>query len=450
MEKEIAYEQETSLKMIYELDDDMSMGKSIVYGLQHLIYFIAGAAVMPVIVGGYLGLNSAEVASLLQRTFFFCGVLSMLQLQFGHRYPITDGPAGLWIGMLIIMAGSAISAGKSLAMLRAELELGMMIAGSLIIILAVSGAISKIARLFTPIINGIVIVMMVLQISPTIIKGMTGVNETNPTIDPVNLFVFVTTALVILLLNQFTTGFLRSISTLVGVCVGWILAFLVGNAPQINHWEGQFITIPQIFAWGKPSFDPGIVFTCILASLALFSMVVASITGMGEVVGEKVTPQKLKKSTVIYGTSAVVAGLFPTVGYMPYVSSTGVIAMTRVASRKPFFFGCLFVMALGFFAPVGAFFSSMPPAVGYAATLVIFSLIFGQGLKEFQRIPLGNRENYIIGISILIGVGVMFLPNTAFSNMPQLMRYILSNGLVDGVLVALFLENVLLRKKREE
>lgn len=168
MEKEIAYRQETSLEMLYELDEDMSMGKSIVYGIQHLIYFVAGAAVMPVIVGGYLGLNSLEIASLVQRTFFFCGVLSILQLQFGHRYPITDGPAGLWSGMLIIMAGSAISVGKSLAMLRAELELGMVIAGMLIMLLAISGAISKIAKLFTPIINGIVIVLMVLQISPTI------------------------------------------------------------------------------------------------------------------------------------------------------------------------------------------------------------------------------------------------------------------------------------------
>ncbi len=450
MEKEIAYRQETSLEMLYELDEDMSMGKSIVYGIQHLIYFVAGAAVMPVIVGGYLGLNSLEIASLVQRTFFFCGVLSILQLQFGHRYPITDGPAGLWSGMLIIMAGSAISVGKSLAMLRAELELGMVIAGMLIMLLAISGAISKIAKLFTPIINGIVIVLMVLQISPTIIKGMTGVNETNPTIDPVNLFVFVTTALVILLLNQFTTGFLRSISTLVGVCVGWTLAFFVGNAPQINHWEGHLITLPEIFAWGKPSFDLGIVLTCILGSMALFSMVVTSVTGMGELVGEKATPQKIKNSTIIYGSSAVVAGVFPAIGYMPYVSSTGVIAMTRVASRKPFLFGCLFVMALGLFAPVGAFFSSMPPAVGYAATLVIFSLIFGQGLKEFQRIQLGNRENFVIGISIMIGVGVMFLPNTAFLDMPQLLRYILSNGLVDGVLVAIFLEHVLLRKKREE
>ena len=69
MEKEIAYRQETSLEMLYELDEDMSMGKSIVYGIQHLIYFVAGAAVVPVIVGGYLGLNSLEIASLVQGPF---------------------------------------------------------------------------------------------------------------------------------------------------------------------------------------------------------------------------------------------------------------------------------------------------------------------------------------------------------------------------------------------
>ena len=146
--------------------------------------------------------------------------------------------------------------------------------------------------------------------------------------------------------------------------------------------------------------------------MALFSMVVTSVTGMGELVGEK-RLLKIKNSTIIYGSSAVVAGVFPAIGYMPYVSSTGVIAMTRVASRKPFLFGCLFVMALGLLRRLGHFLFHASGS-GVCCDAGDIFIDFWSGTQRISAHSTGNRENFVIGISIMIGVGVMFLPNTAF------------------------------------
>ena len=72
---------------------------------------------------------------------------------------------------------------------------------------------------------------------------------------------------------------------------------------------------------------------------------------------------------------------FPAIGYMPYVSSTGVIAMTRVASTLLIWlFVCNGIRA---FAPVGAF--SLPCLRhGVCCTLVIFSLILVRDSKNFS------------------------------------------------------------------
>lgn len=43
--------------MRYNLGDSMPIGECFMYGIQHLIYFLAGAAIMPVIVAAYLGLG---------------------------------------------------------------------------------------------------------------------------------------------------------------------------------------------------------------------------------------------------------------------------------------------------------------------------------------------------------------------------------------------------------
>src|SRR5659263_293364 len=82
--------------MHYGLDDRPSGAKLWVYTIQFLAFSVANSAVIPVLVGSALGLQGSEIASLVQRTFFFCAVGSFLQVLFGHRYPIFEGPAGIW------------------------------------------------------------------------------------------------------------------------------------------------------------------------------------------------------------------------------------------------------------------------------------------------------------------------------------------------------------------
>ena len=103
--------------MLYDLEDKVPAGQSVIYGVQYLVYFLAGSAIMPVIIGAYLGLDQAEIAQMLQRTFLLSGGVSILQAILGHRYPIIDGPAGLWMGLLIILAETCTSFGQDLAVL---------------------------------------------------------------------------------------------------------------------------------------------------------------------------------------------------------------------------------------------------------------------------------------------------------------------------------------------
>ena len=133
--------------MLYGLDDRVPAGKCSIYGIQYLIYFLAGSAIMPTIIGVYLGLDQAEIAQMLQRTFLLSGGISILQALLGHRFPIIDGPAGLWMGLLIILAGAATAFGKDLATLRTDLELGMICAGVMVVIVGLSGLMQKILKI---------------------------------------------------------------------------------------------------------------------------------------------------------------------------------------------------------------------------------------------------------------------------------------------------------------
>ena len=436
----------SNVHLKYGLDQKVPMQQLWLYSIQHLIYFAAGTVVLPIAVGIYLGLSQQEIAEMLQRTFVLCGITSYLQVKLGHTYPIIDGPAGLWASMLIVMAVSASGLGSDLGGLRTDLQMGIMIAGIVVVLLAVTGLVNKISKLFTPIVNGVIITLMVLQMSATFIKGILGITDQNQAADVKSIIVFFATVAVILFVAVYLGGFIQSIATLVGVVVGWALVVLMGLPAERPTAQG-IVSLPKLWPWGTPTFDLGVTIACVLGALVLLSMSFASISSMAETVGEEVTSKKVSKSVFFHGISTLLTGLFSTIPFMPFVSSTGVVLMTRVAARKPFNIACLLMVVFGILSPVAAFFASMPSTVAYATSMVIFALILGQGLKEFKKVDLGNRECYIIGISMICGMGVMFLSDEVFAAFPQTLHFILSNGLVVGTILAMALEQIF-RKKR--
>lgn len=434
--------------MLYGLEEKVPAGQSTVYGFQYLVYFLAGSAIMPVIIGAYLGLDQAQIAQMLQRTFLLSGGVSILQAVLGHRFPIIDGPAGLWMGLLIILAGSATAFGKDLAVLRTDLELGMLCAGAMVIIVGLSGLMGKILKIFNPIVNGTFLILMVLQMSATVIKGATGISSGYETIQAKFLIVFLVTTVIIVLINLKAKGFVQSIATLIGVVCGWVLAYALGISPEFISSGKGFVAVPEPFAWGTPTVDASVIITCLIGEFVLFSNFATSINGMADLLDRPNTPPIIRRSTVLFGATAALCGLFPVTGFVPFASAPSTTKLTRVAARGPFILGGIFMMILGVIAPVCTFFAAIPPAVGYSAMMIVFALMLEQGVREFKKVEFTNREGFIIGISFMIGAGIMFLDASAFMTLPQMLRYIVSNGLIVGLIIAILLEHVILRKKK--
>ena len=442
--------EKTSGEMLYGLEENVPAGKCSIYGIQYLVYFLAGSAIMPTIIGVYLGLDQAEIAQMLQRTFLLSGGISILQALLGHRFPIIDGPAGLWMGLLIILAGAAAAFGKDLSTLRTDMELGMICAGVMVIIVGLTGFMQKILKIFNPIVNGTFLILMVLQMSATVIKGATGVSSGYDTIQLKFVVIFLVTTAIIVIINLKTRGFVQSIATLIGVVCGWILAYALGVSPEFISDGGGILAVPQPFAWGTPTVDPSVIITCLIGEFALFSNFATSINGMSELLKRPNTPGIVRKSTVWFGITAALCGIFPVPGFVPFASAPSTTKLTRVAARSPFILGGIFMMILGLVAPVCTFFAAIPPAVGYSAMMIVFALMLEQGIKEFRKVEFTNREGFIVGISFMIGAGIMFLDTGAFLTLPQMLRYIVSNGLIMGLIITVILEHVIVRKKRTE
>ncbi|MDD4335338.1 MAG: purine/pyrimidine permease [Desulfotomaculaceae bacterium] len=433
-------------KLLYNLEDRPSLDRNLLYAVQWLGFAVANSAVLPLVVGSALGLDQAGIATLAQRTFFFQALASLLQVLFGHRLPIIEGPSGMWWGIFITLAAMAPELGKPLSLLRTDLEFGVMAAGVILVVLGMTGLIGKALKFFTPAVTGSVLVLLGLQLSDTFVRGMFGIGAEG-SIDPKSAFVSVLVVSIVIFISLKARGFLKSIAILVGIAAGWVLAVLVGVPAGEFIRSEAVVALPGLFAWGAPTFDPGIVFVSALTGLLVLSNLVASILAMERVLDTELPQKTYNRGVVFTGFADILAGLGATVGFVPYSAGAGMVALTRVAARMPFVIFAFALIILGLLPQVGAFLASMPPPVGYSVLLASFCQMMGFGLKDYARMEFSARDYFVVGLPILFGTGMMNLPAGAFAGIPVFAQYILGNGFVGGMLLCMLLEHVLLPKK---
>lgn len=432
--------------LLYGLNDRPPAGRTVLYAAQWLFFTLANSAVVPVVVGGALGLDRAGVAALVQRTFFFQGLASFWQVVAGHRLPIIEGPSGMWWGIFITLAALAPGLGKPLYVLRTDLELGVMTAGAVVLLTGVSGLVGRARQLFTPPVTGSVLVLLGIQLSGTFVKGMLGLGGGGQ-VEGRACLVSLVVVTVVLLVNLKARGFLKSLAVLAGIAAGWLAAVLAGLAGGVEWDSGRFIVLPELFAWGPPTFDSGVVLACVLTGLLVLSNLAASIMAMEKALGVELPPDTYNRGVSLTGVADILAGAGATVGFVPYSAGAAMVGITKVASRLPFALFALALAVLGLMPPVAALLASIPEPAGYSVLLASFCQMVVFGLKDYARMTLDERDSFVVGLTLLFGTGVMFLPPGVLAGLPSLVRYILGNGFLCGMLLCLLLEHVFLPKK---
>lgn len=331
--------------------------------------------------------------------------------------------------------------------MRSDLQTGIMVTGIVITLIGLTGLIGKAMKLFTPAITGTVMVLLTIQLSGTFVKGMLGVGTGKPLgiIAPAVAVLVITTIIFITLNGK---GFCRTIGVFIGLIVGWFVYWIMGFSEPISWGEMQVLALPGVFPWGSPTINMGVISTCICVGLVLTTNVVASIAAVSKMTGIIIDNKDYNRGTLINGLVNFVSGVGGSVATVPYAASVGLISLSGVASRIPFIIYSLLMMVIGVIPAIGYLIAAIPPSVGYAVFFVAFCQLLIVGLKDYSTLAMDHRDSFVVGISIMLGTGLMFLPQDIWIQAPGILRYVLGNGLVTGVLICILLEHIFLPKKK--
>lgn len=436
--------------LVYHLEDKLSLPITFMSAVQWVIFIIINNIVIPIVIGNVFKLSPQETAELVQRTLLLAGATSLLQIFVGHRLPVFEGVASLWWSIFIVMAQNAVAAGIEPRLILPALEGGVIASGIALIVLGLTPLHKMIEKLFTPMITGSYIILLSMQMSMNFFGKMLG-TETGG-LDIKYSIVSVIVMAVMLILSYKGKGAVKSLSALIGIVIGWIVSILIGieNVAQPAAHTGSILSIPKIFAWGYPQFDPGIIITSILTAVVLLSNLFASMHVLNEIEPGSVNPSTGRGGIIFNGIGDILAGLFSNVGTSEYSVSVGFIQATGNAAKIPFIAASVFVFSIGFFNPIGRFFTTMPIVVGYAVSIVILVGMLGVGIRTIERVGLSERNMLILGVGFCTGAGIMAMPSQVFLAVPALFRNILSNGMLMGTIVILIMEHLIFKKHSEQ
>lgn len=407
--------------------------KAALLGLQHLLAMYSGAIAVPLLIGTALKFNSTQMTYLVSIDIFMCGVATFLQLM-RNRY--------FGIGLPVVL-GCAIQAVAPLQMIGKKFSIGTMY-GAIIVagifVLCIAGFFSKVKKLFPPVVTGSLITVIGLTLIPVAVQNMGGGTSSAKDFgSPQNLLLSFITVAIIFVFQIWGKGFLKSISVLIGLVAGSILAGFMGLISFEPISQAAWFHLPQPFYFGMPRFEWSSSLTMII--IALVSMVESTgvFFALGDLLKKDISEKDLKKGYRAEALAQILGGVFNTFPYTTFSQNVGLLQLSGIKTKRPIYWAAGFLMIMGLLPKIGALVTIIPTPVLGGAMLVMFTMIAVQGIKMLKIVDFENNDNVlIVALSIGLGLGVTIYPQI-FSALPQSLQLFLSNGIVVASLCATLL-----------
>ena len=433
-----------SVQNVYRLDGRVPLSRAIPLGIQHVLAMFLGNVSPLLIICGMLNMDVGLKTTLIQNSMFIAGVVTLIQLypiwKVGCRLPVVMGTSSGFIGTCKSIGsnfGYGAIIGASLTGAILEIILGFFI--------------KPLKKLFPPVVTSLVIMSIGLSLLPVGINYFAGGSGAPDFGHWKHLLVGLIVVVVIVVLKQFTKGFLSVSAILIGIVVGYLVAI------ALDMVDFQPIADAAWFSLPKPIFllDMRMEFHW-QAMIAMAIMFVATaVETVGDISGitnggldREPTNDELSGGVIADGVGSLLAALFGVLPNTSFSQNVGLVTVTKVVNRFCIMTGAVFLLLCGFIPKLSAIFSAMPQSVLGGAAVIMFAMILVSGMQSLQREKLNGRNGMIVALALGLGVGIGMVPS-ALDQMPAWVGQIFAqNGIIMTFVIATVM-NLILPKDKE-
>lgn len=433
-----------SISNIYKLDGRVPIGKAIPFGLQHIlamfvsnlapITMIAGAAKVPV--------TGAELGMLLQNAMFAAGIATMIQLyplwKIGSRLPVVMGVSFTFVTVL-----STISANYGYPAVIGAVLIGGLFEGTL-------GLFAKYWRkIISPIVAASVVTAIGFSLFTVGARSFGGGYATDFG-SVSNLLLGLITLATCLLWNMFAKGYLKQLSVLAGLIVGYIVAIFMGKVDLSMIMSGGIVALPHLLPI-KPEFHAGAIMSaCIIFLVSAAETIGDTSALVAGGLGREITGEEISGSLACDGYGSLISGLFGCPPVTSFSQNVGLVAMTKVVNRFTIMTGAVAMILAGLFPPIGNFFASLPQSVLGGCTIMMFGTILTSGMQMIANCGFTQRNITIVAMALSIGIGFTTTSESGiWAEFSPVVQSVFSANVVAVVFVVAIIMNLILPKNME-
>ena len=427
---------------IFQLDGKVPLGKAIPIGLQHILAMFVANITPMMILASVCGLDQTITAKLIQNAMIVAGLGTLIQLcpvwKLGSKLPVV-------MGISFTFLNSAIFVGTTYGYATI---IGCVLIGG--IIEGILGLFAKYwIKLISPIVAATVVTAIgfsLLTVGANSFAGGQGAENYGVW---QNWVIGSVTLLCCICFQIFTKGYLKVISVLFGLVVGYILSICLGVVDFSALQNTKVVSVPAFLPF-KPEFNIGAILSFVVIYLVSATETIGDTTALASsALDRDVTDKELAGSIACDGFVSSVGGLFGCTPITSFSQNVGLVAMTKVVNRFTIGTGAIILIVAGIFPVFGALLTTVPQAVLGGCTIMMFGTIVVAGFQMLGKCGYTQRNTTIAALSLSVGLGFTQCSDM-FKIYPQIVQSVFAQNCVSIVFVLSVILNLVLPKDKDE
>ena len=419
----------------YGVDDVPPPAETLLYAWQHTLVDVS-PFVLPLIVAGAVGYSAAQAATMISACLVVMGVATFVNVTWGNRLPSVLGPSATDTGAMAT-AGSIFGAP---AMWMAGFVVGLFET-----VVGASGALRYLRRFLPPYVCGIVV--LTIGISLARVAGGWIFADTRPEMLGLAAAAVASIVLLTVIGHRFGIGVLARGSILFSLLLWGVgIAGALGLADFEALARAPWFALPRLFAFGGPGLGwtlaGGAVFGVAIGYIGSITEAIGDYAGTCAVSGVTYRVRHINRGITVEGLASAVGPLFGALPLTTYAQNTGVIATTRVASRRVVQVAAAILLLYGLSPKIGTLLVLIPRPIVGAVFLVVCGMIATAGLR---LLACGQKDEVFLVTTAVSLIAALTLPLAAGSKKEWLTslsptaQLFLSNGVVIAITLGITL-----------
>lgn len=395
----------------------------LILALQQVLTLCPGSITVALTVGHTMNLDASNLAFLVSSTLFANAIAALIQV-FGLG-KLAGAKAPLVLGASFVPLAPMLLLGQKFGL--QGLYGAILVSGFIVFCLCFF--MHKILVFFPPIVVGSFVTLLGISLAPNALVEIAGGHGSATYGDPKNFLLGLIVIAIVVVLERFGRGILKSIALMVGLVAGTIIGGFMGMIDFKPLMEASWFQVVSPFHFGLPKFEPEAIIIMTIFCIINLVQCIGVFSILDDLSGQQTNNRGKAKGLRGQAIAQMVGGVFNAFPQAFLSENVAIFRFSKYKSNSIIKTAAVMLIVIAFIPKLTTLITLIPTCVLGGVTICLFGIITTSGLSILRNVDISENKNFItLAISMGVGIACQF-SGDVFKGFGSLASQLLSNGL---------------------